>query len=62
MLGIKLLSIENFFKIFLSADGGSDFPHSNILGNHLGIWDFSFEKKSRIKYYLKLSAFFEDLY
>ena len=59
--GNQARTIENYFKIFLSADGGSDFPHSNALGNHLGIWDFSFEKKNEDKilklYYQHL---FED--
>lgn len=38
-------SISDFLKIFISADGPNDYPHANALGNHLGIWDFSFQKK-----------------
>ena len=37
-------SISDFFKIFISSDGPDDFPHANALGNHLGIWDFAFQK------------------
>jgi len=54
-------TISNFFKVLISDDGPIDFPHANALGNHLGIWDFSFEKKNNNKilklYYQHL---FED--
>ena len=38
-------SISDYFKIFIAADGPNDFPHANALGNHLGIWDFSMQKR-----------------
>ena len=54
-------TISNFLKVFISEDGPWDFPHANALGNHLGIWDFSLEKKNNDKilklYYQHL---FED--
>ncbi|OUW96542.1 MAG: hypothetical protein CBD97_01435 [Pelagibacteraceae bacterium TMED237] len=37
-------SISDFLKVFISGDGPDDFPHANALGNHLGIWDFSFQR------------------
>ncbi len=59
--GNQARTIENYLKIFISADGSGDFPHTNALGNHLGIWDFSLEKKNGDKilklYYQHL---FED--
>ena len=37
---------KDFFKIFISADGPFEGgSHANALGNHLGIWDFSYQKK-----------------
>ena len=54
-------SFSDFLKVLISADGPADFPHANALGNHLGIWDFSFQKKNNDKilklYYQHL---FED--
>ena len=54
-------TISHFLKVFISDDGPWDFPHANALGNHLGIWDFSLEKKNNDKilklYYQHL---FED--
>ena len=54
-------SISDFLKVFISADGPSDFPHANALGNHLGVWDFSIQKgfgsKSFKTYYQHI---FED--
>lgn len=59
--GIQPSSFSDFLKIFIAADGPMDFPHANALGNHLGIWDFSFQKKNNDKilklYYQHL---FED--
>jgi len=56
-------SFKDFFKIFISSDGpfveGSD--HANALGNHLGIWDFSYQKKTIDKVFkLYYQHFFED--
>jgi hypothetical protein len=54
-------SFSDFLKVLISEDGPMDFPHANALGNHLGIWDFSFQKKNKDKilklYYQHL---FED--
>ena len=37
---------KDFLKIFISADGPFEGgSHANALGNHLGIWDFSYQKK-----------------
>jgi len=37
---------KDFLKIFISADGPYEGgPHANALGNHLGIWDFSYQKQ-----------------
>ena len=49
-------TLKDFLKVLISADGpraASD-PHANALGNHLGIWDFYFEKfnhEKKIKLY-----------
>ena len=55
--------LKSFFKIFLAKDGPLEEgqPHANALGNHLGIWDFYFQKKNKEKI-LKLyyQHFFED--
>ena len=56
-------SFKNFFKIFISADGPllEGEPHANALGNHLGIWDFYYERiidEKEIKLYYQ--HFFED--
>jgi len=54
-------SFSDFLKILIAEDGPEDVPHANALGNHLGIWDFSIEKKNNDKilklYYQHL---FED--
>lgn len=42
-------TLSNFLKVLISDDGPMDFPHANALGNHLGIWDFSFEKNKNNK-------------
>lgn len=59
--GSQPSSFSDFLKVFISADGPMDFPHANALGNHLGIWDFSVQKKNNDKilklYYQHL---FED--
>tara|TARA_Y100000389_G_C17464926_1_gene524671 strand:+ start:39 stop:1277 length:1239 start_codon:yes stop_codon:yes gene_type:complete len=56
-------SFKDFLKVFISADGPQleGEPHANALGNHLGIWDFSYEKKTgnkALKIYYQ--HFFED--
>jgi len=40
------VTLRNFLKVFISDDGKYQPPHANSLGNHLGIWDFSYQKKS----------------
>ena len=55
-------SFEDFLKVIISADGEyEEGPHANALGNHLGIWDFSYQKTTQAKK-LKLyyQHFFED--
>ena len=53
---------KDFLKIFISADGPAEGgPHANALGNHLGIWDFSYQKQYNdqiLKLYYQ--HFFED--
>ena len=55
---------NNFLKVMVSADGPADNSsgdHINAIGNHLGIWDFYFEKKlldRKYKFYYQ--HFFED--
>ena len=53
---------EDFLKILISSDGQYEGgPHANALGNHLGIWDFSYQKvmdKKKLKLYYQ--HFFED--
>jgi len=56
-------SFKDFLKIFISADGPKleGEPHANALGNHLGIWDFHYQRMLKEKileiYY---QHFFED--
>ena len=52
-------SVSDFLKIFISADGPDDFPHSNALGNHLGIWDFSIQKKI---YNKNIKAYYQHIF
>ena len=56
-------SFNDFLKVFISADGEKleGQPHTNALGNHLGIWDFYYSKKNKsnvLKFYYQ--HFFED--
>lgn len=56
-------SFNDFWKVFISADGEKveGQPHANALGNHLGIWDFYYNKKNKsnvLKFYYQ--HFFED--
>ena len=56
-------SFNDYWKVFISADGErlEGQPHSNALGNHLGIWDFYYSKKNKsniFKFYYQ--HFFED--
>lgn len=54
---------KDFLKILIAADGplNDDPPPANSIGNHLGTWDFSYQKKYNNKI-LKLyyQHFFED--
>ncbi|MFL2485645.1 MAG: capsule assembly Wzi family protein [Candidatus Neomarinimicrobiota bacterium] len=56
-------SFKDFLKVFISADGPllEGEPHSNALGNHLGIWDFYYKRITEDKI-LKIyyQHFFED--
>lgn len=52
-------SVSDFFKVFISADGPDDIPHANSLGNHLGIWDFSFQKSYKRG---KIKAYYQHLF
>tara|TARA_Y100001970_G_scaffold181539_1_gene220921 strand:- start:6217 stop:7422 length:1206 start_codon:yes stop_codon:yes gene_type:complete len=40
-------SLKDFLKIFIAADGplNEGDAHANALGNHLGLWEFVYEKK-----------------
>lgn len=62
-LGKQPSKIKDFLKVFISADGKkkSIDRHANALGNHLGIWDFYYQKTIDDKI-LKLyyQHFFED--
>lgn len=60
-LGKQPDSFRDFLKILISADKGKTEgePHTNALGNHLGIWDFVYEKKINSK---KLSFYYQHLF
>ena len=56
-------SFKDFLKIFIAADGPffEGQSHANALGNHLGIWDFSYKRRimnNELKLYYQ--HFFED--
>ena len=56
-------SFKDFLKVFIADDGpfNPNGFHQNAIGNHLGIWDFYFEKvnyKKKLKLYYQ--HFFED--
>tara|TARA_B100001175_G_scaffold241981_1_gene208345 strand:- start:5790 stop:7016 length:1227 start_codon:yes stop_codon:yes gene_type:complete len=56
-------SLKDFFKVIIAADEPKKDgqPHANAIGNHLGIWDFSYQVKinsNKIKMYHQ--HFFED--
>ncbi len=56
-------SFNDFLKVIISADGEKieGQSHANALGNHLGIWDFYYIKKSKsnvLKFYYQ--HLFED--
>jgi len=62
-LGKQPSKIKDFWKVFISADGKkkSIDRHANALGNHLGIWDFYYQKTiddKKLKLYYQ--HFFED--
>ena len=56
------VTLKNFFKVFIAEDGDYEGgPHANALGNHLGIWDFYYQKNNDnqvLKLYYQ--HFFED--
>lgn len=54
-------SFNDFLKVFISADGPllEGEPHPNALGNHLGIWDFSYIRKKDGK---KLKIYYQHLF
>lgn len=45
-LGDQPNSFKDFLKVFISADGDlmEGEPHANSVGNHLGIWDFFYQR------------------
>ncbi len=45
--GSQPKSFKDFLKVFIAADGPliDGQPHANALGNHLGLWEFFFEKQ-----------------
>tara|TARA_B100001057_G_scaffold114593_2_gene113001 strand:- start:330 stop:1568 length:1239 start_codon:yes stop_codon:yes gene_type:complete len=56
-------SFNDYLKIFISADGPllDGDAHANALGNHLGIWDFYFQKNYTDKIFKAYyQHFFED--
>ena len=56
-------SFNDYLKIFISADGPllDGDAHANALGNHLGIWDFYFQKNYSDKIFKAYyQHFFED--
>ena len=54
---------DNFLKVLIAADEPlrDGQPHANAIGNHLGIWEFVYQKlsnKNTLKFYYQ--HFFED--
>jgi hypothetical protein len=62
-LGKLPSTFKDFLKVIISADGPlvEGEGHANALGNHIGIWDFSYEKNNNNRI-LKLyyQHYFED--
>jgi hypothetical protein len=62
-LGKLPSTFKDFLKVIISADGPlvEGEAHANSLGNHVGIWDFAYEKKNNNRI-LKLyyQHYFED--
>ena len=60
-LGEQPDSFRDFLKVLISADQElvEGEPHANALGNHLGIWDFVYEKKINSK---KISLYYQHLF
>lgn len=61
--GKQASKFSDFLKIIIAADDSikDEFTHTNALGNHLGLWDFFFQKNSsnrKLKVYYQ--HFFED--
>lgn len=62
-LGEQPDSFKDFVKVFFSADGNpiEGEPHTNAIGNHLGIWDFSYQTINNNKIFkLYYQHIFED--
>lgn len=60
------VNIKNFLKVFVAADGfdpGTEEDgqplHQNALGNHVGIWDFSYQKRNNEK---KLTLYYQHIF
>tara|TARA_B100000427_G_C15513586_1_gene597229 strand:- start:477 stop:1757 length:1281 start_codon:yes stop_codon:yes gene_type:complete len=60
------VNIKNFLKVFVAADGfdpGSSENgqplHQNALGNHVGIWDFSYQKSNNEK---NLTLYYQHIF
>ena len=62
-IGDQPNTFKDFLKVFISEDGPlkEGEPHANALGNHLGVWDFYYQKNNNnriLKVYYQ--HFFED--
>ena len=62
-IGDQPNTFKDFLKVFISEDGPlkEGEPHANALGNHLGVWDFYYQKNNNnriLKFYYQ--HFFED--
>ena len=62
-IGNQPNTFKDFLKVFISGDGPlkEGEPHANALGNHLGVWDFYYQKNNNnriLKFYYQ--HFFED--
>jgi len=54
-------TFNDYIKVFIAEDGKNIGGHTNAVGNHLGIWDFYYEKHTNdqlLKFYYQ--HFFED--
>ncbi|MFL2511016.1 MAG: capsule assembly Wzi family protein [Candidatus Neomarinimicrobiota bacterium] len=60
------VNLKNFLKVFVAADGfdpglepTGEPLHQNALGNHVGIWDFAYEKKENEK---NLTLYYQHIF